>query len=172
MNLRTLPKVELHCHLEGCFRPGTVREVGRTLGIEVPSDPATFRRMNGGFDGLDRVLDGIRAAREAGLVPVKVNAVVQRGVNDGQVLDLARHFRGSGVVVRFIEYMDVGNRNHWQPGLVVPSRAIRDALAAAWPLVPLAPSSSSPVEGALQAALTTEADTKNRTKDEERFISS
>jgi cyclic pyranopterin phosphate synthase len=95
--------------------------------------------MNGGFDGLDRVLDGIRAAREAGLAPVKVNAVVQRGVNDGQVLDLARHFRGTGVVVRFIEYMDVGNRNDWRPGLVVPSRAIRDAIGAAWPLEPLAP---------------------------------
>ncbi|HEU5468176.1 MAG TPA: GTP 3',8-cyclase MoaA [Steroidobacteraceae bacterium] len=108
-------------------------------------DPATFRRMNGGFDGLDRVLDGIRAAREAGLSPVKVNAVVQRGVNDGQVLDLARHFRGSGVVVRFIEYMDVGNRNHWQPGLVVPSRAIRDTLAAAWPLLPLAPAHAGEV---------------------------
>jgi cyclic pyranopterin phosphate synthase len=101
-------------------------------------DPPTFRRMNGGFDGLDRVLDGIRAAREAGLSPVKVNAVVQRGVNDGQVLDLARHFRGSGVVLRFIEYMDVGNRNHWQQGLVVPSREIRDAISAAWPLRPLA----------------------------------
>ena len=83
-------------------------------------DPATFRHMNGGFDGLDRVLDGIRAAREAGLAPVKVNAVVQRGVNDGQVLDLARYFRGSDVVVRFIEYMDVGNRNDWRPGIVVP----------------------------------------------------
>jgi GTP 3',8-cyclase len=102
-------------------------------------DPATFRRMNGGFDGLDRVLDGIRAAREAGLAPVKVNAVVQRGVNDGQVLELARHFRGTDVVARFIEYMDVGNRNHWERGLVVPSRELRDAIAASWPLRPLAP---------------------------------
>ena len=108
-------------------------------------DPATFRHMNGGFDGLDRVLDGIRAAREAGLEPVKVNAVVQRGVNDGQVLDLARHLRGSGVVLRFIEYMDVGNRNHWQPGLVVPSREIRDAIAAAWPLQSLAPAQQGEV---------------------------
>ncbi|HKX58213.1 MAG TPA: GTP 3',8-cyclase MoaA [Steroidobacteraceae bacterium] len=108
-------------------------------------DPATFRRMNGGFDGLDRVLDGIRAAREAGLAPVKVNAVVQRGVNDGQVLDLARHFRGSGVVVRFIEYMDVGNRNHWQHGLVVPSREIRDAIGDAWALRPLAPAHAGEV---------------------------
>src|SRR5687768_11503002 len=76
-------------------------------------DPATFRRLSGGFDGLPRVLDGIRAAQEAGLVPVKVNTVVQRGVNDGQALDIAGHFRGTGVVARFIEYMDVGNRNDW-----------------------------------------------------------
>ena len=102
-------------------------------------DPATFRHMNGGFDGLDRVLDGIRAAREAGLAPIKINAVIQRGVNDAQVLDLAGHFRGTGVVVRFIEYMDVGNRNDWRPGLVVASRTIRDAIAAHWPLAPMAP---------------------------------
>jgi GTP 3',8-cyclase len=108
-------------------------------------DPATFRQMNGGFDGLDRVLDGIRAAREAGLAPVKVNAVVQRGVNDGQVLDLVRHFRGTGVVVRFIEYMDVGNRNDWRAALVVPSREIRDAIAARFALRPLAPAHAGEV---------------------------
>jgi cyclic pyranopterin phosphate synthase len=102
-------------------------------------DPATFRTMNGGFDGLDRVLDGIRAALEAGLAPVKVNAVIERGVNDAQLLDLARHFRGSGVVLRYIEYMDVGTRNDWRPALVVPSREIRDALAREFPLRPLAP---------------------------------
>ena len=101
-------------------------------------DPETFRRMSGGFDGLDRVLDGIRAAAETGLAPIKVNAVIQRGVNDGQVLAMARHFRGSGIVLRFIEYMDVGNRNDWQPALVVPSRELRDAIAAVHPLVPVA----------------------------------
>jgi cyclic pyranopterin phosphate synthase len=101
--------------------------------------PATFRRMSGGFDGLDRVLDGIRAALEAKLTPVKVNAVVQRGVNDGEAVDLARHFRGSGVTVRFIEYMDVGSRNDWRPDLVVPSQELRDRIAAEWRLEPLAP---------------------------------
>jgi cyclic pyranopterin phosphate synthase len=108
-------------------------------------DPATFRHMNGGFDGLERVLDGIRAAREAGLAPVKVNAVIERGVNDGQVLDLARHFRGTGVVLRFIEYMDVGTRNDWRPGLVVPSREIRDAIGAVHPIAPLAPAHAGEV---------------------------
>ncbi len=102
-------------------------------------DAATFRQLSGGFDGLARVLDGIRAATEAGLAPVKVNTVIQRGVNDAEVLEIARQFRGSGVVVRFIEYMDVGNRNHWRGELVVPSRELRDAIHAAWPLRPLAP---------------------------------
>ena len=101
-------------------------------------DRETFHRMSGGFDGLERVLDGIRAALEAGLAPVKVNAVIQRGINDGQVLELARHFRGTGVVVRFIEYMDVGNRNDWDPGRVVPSRELRDVIAAAYRLRPVA----------------------------------
>jgi len=102
-------------------------------------DPATFRRMSGGFDGLERVLDGIHAALEAGLAPVKVNAVVQRGVNDGQALDLARHFRGTGVILRFIEYMDVGNRNDWTRELVVPSQELRDTITSVFPIVPLAP---------------------------------
>jgi cyclic pyranopterin phosphate synthase len=100
-------------------------------------DPATFRRLSGGYDGLGRVLDGIQAALEAGLAPVKVNAVIQRGVNEGQAIELARHFRGTGVIVRFIEYMDVGNRNDWKPELVVPSQELRDAISARWPLTPV-----------------------------------
>ncbi|MCU0975545.1 MAG: GTP 3',8-cyclase MoaA [Steroidobacteraceae bacterium] len=101
-------------------------------------DPATFRRMSGGFDGLERVLDGITAAREAGLAPIKINAVVQRGVNEDSVLGLVEHFRGSGVIVRFIEYMDVGNRNHWEPARVVPSRELKERIETRWPLVPAA----------------------------------
>ena len=100
-------------------------------------DPETFRRMNGGFDGLDRVQDGIRAAREAGLAPIKINCVVQRGVNDGQVLDVARHFRGTGVTVRFIEYMDVGNRNDWDVTRVVSGRELLERIAAVYPLQPV-----------------------------------
>jgi cyclic pyranopterin phosphate synthase len=99
-------------------------------------DPVTFRRMSGGFEGLERVLDGITAAREAGLAPVKVNAVIQRGVNEDSVLGLVEHFRGTGVVVRFIEYMDVGNRNHWERRRVVPSHELKAAIEARWPLVP------------------------------------
>lgn len=101
-------------------------------------DPITFRRMSGGFEGLERVLDGIAAAREAGLLPVKVNAVIQRDLNEDSATDLVEHFRGTGVIVRFIEYMDVGNRNHWEPQRVVPSQELKAAIEARWPLVPAA----------------------------------
>lgn len=100
-------------------------------------DPAIFSRMNGGFGGLDDVLDGIEHARSAGLVPIKINTVVQRGVNDHTVLDLLERFRGTGVIVRFIEYMDVGNRNDWRPELVVPSAELAARISERWPLVPL-----------------------------------
>ncbi len=102
-------------------------------------DPEVFRKASGGFDGVERVLDGIEAAREAGLEPIKVNAVVQRGLNEDCVLDLVERFRGTGVVVRFIEYMDVGNRNHWMPDRVVHSRELMQRIEARWPLVATAP---------------------------------
>jgi cyclic pyranopterin phosphate synthase len=101
-------------------------------------DPEIFARMSGGFGGLTDVLDGIAHARSAGLDPIKVNAVVQRGVNDHTVLDLVERFRGTGVIVRFIEYMDVGNRNHWRQDLVVPSAELMARIAQRWPLQPLA----------------------------------
>ena len=74
-------------------------------------DPEVFARLSGGLGGVEQVLEGIEAARRAGLEPIKVNAVVQRGVNDHTVFGLLERFRGTGVTVRFIEYMDVGNRN-------------------------------------------------------------
>jgi GTP 3',8-cyclase len=102
-------------------------------------DPQVFARMSGGFGGVAAVLEGIEHARREELTPVKINAVVQRGVNDHTVLDLLEHFRGSGVIVRFIEYMDVGNRNHWRSELVVPSRELLERIGARWPLEPLKP---------------------------------
>ena len=102
-------------------------------------DDAVFARMSGGFGGVAEVLDGIEAARRAELTPVKVNAVVQRGVNDHTVLGLVERFRGTGVIVRFIEYMDVGNRNHWSSDLVVPSRELAAQIGARWTLAPLRP---------------------------------
>ncbi|HEV2701016.1 MAG TPA: GTP 3',8-cyclase MoaA [Steroidobacteraceae bacterium] len=100
-------------------------------------DPQVFARMSGGFGGVNEVLAGIEAARRADLTPIKVNAVVQRGVNDHSVLDLVERFRGSGVIVRFIEYMDVGNRNHWEAERVVPSKELVSLIGSRWPLEPL-----------------------------------
>src|SRR6201988_2054425 len=102
-------------------------------------DAEVFARMSGGFGGVEEVLDGIEHARGAELTPIKINAVVQRGVNDHTVLDLVERFRGTGVIVRFIEYMDVGNRNHWSEGLVVPSRELVERIGTRWPLAPLEP---------------------------------
>ncbi len=99
-------------------------------------DPEVFKQMSGGFGGVSEVLDGIEHARRAGLAPIKINTVVQRGVNDHTLLDLLAHFRGSGVIVRFIEYMDVGTRNHWNPELVLPSRELAARIQARWPIAP------------------------------------
>jgi GTP 3',8-cyclase len=100
-------------------------------------DPAVFARMSGGFGGVEDVLDGIKHARQVGLAPIKINAVVQRDVNDHTVIELIERFRGTGVIVRFIEYMDVGNRNHWRPELVVPSKELLARIGERWPLEPL-----------------------------------
>jgi cyclic pyranopterin phosphate synthase len=100
-------------------------------------DPAVFARMSGGRGDPAEVLAGIDAARRAGLGPIKINAVIQRNVNDHTVLELLEHFRGTGVTVRLIEYMDVGTRNGWQPEQVVPSRELLARIAARWPLLPL-----------------------------------
>jgi cyclic pyranopterin phosphate synthase len=100
-------------------------------------DPAVFARMSGGFAALDEVLHGIDAALAAGLAPVKINTVIERGVNDHTVLDLLEHFRGKPVIVRFIEFMDVGNRNAWRPDMVVPSRELADRINARWPIHPV-----------------------------------
>jgi cyclic pyranopterin phosphate synthase len=100
-------------------------------------DPAVFARMSGGLGSVEQVLQGIAHARRAGLAPIKVNAVIQRGINDSTVLDLVEHFRGTDVIVRFIEYMDVGNRNAWRAELVVPSKELLARIGERWPLEPL-----------------------------------
>lgn len=97
-------------------------------------EPATFKALSGGFDGVERVLEGIAAAQEAGLGPVKVNTVVQRGVNEDSILPLVERFRGTGVAVRFIEYMDVGTCNRWDATRVVPSAEIKRLLESRWAL--------------------------------------
>jgi GTP 3',8-cyclase len=100
-------------------------------------DREVFTRMSGGFGALDQVLDGIDAAIGAGLTPVKINAVIERGLNDHTALDLVEHFRGSPVIVRVIEFMDVGNRNQWRPELVVPSRELAARIHERWPMQPI-----------------------------------
>ncbi len=99
-------------------------------------DLAVFRSMSGGRSSPERVLAGIDAARAAGLAPIKLNCVVQRGVNDGTLVALAERFRGSGHILRFIEYMDVGTANGWDLSQVVPAREIVERIDAAFPLEP------------------------------------
>lgn len=103
-------------------------------------DPEIFRAMSDVKIPVARVVEGIAAAADAGLTPVKVNAVVKRGVNDGQsILDLAAFGREHGYVVRFIEFMDVGATNGWQLDEVVPAANIVDTINAVWPIEPLDP---------------------------------
>jgi cyclic pyranopterin phosphate synthase len=102
-------------------------------------DPEVFRRMAGRDVAPERVLEGIEAAAAEGLAPIKINCVVRRGVNDEGIVALARRFRGTGHVLRFIEYMDVGTLNHWSPEDVVSGQEIVKKLDAEWPLVSLEP---------------------------------
>ncbi len=97
-------------------------------------DEELFRRMSGGRGRLQSVLDGIAEARSAGLDPIKINAVVQRGANDKHVLELVRHFRGSGMILRLIEYMDVGTINNWKASQTVPAAELAGRIHRAWPL--------------------------------------
>ncbi len=116
-----------------------LREAGlRRVTISLDSlDDETFKRMNGRGFGVDRVLEAIEAAEDAGLGPIKINSVVQRGVNDHLMADLAQYFKGTNKIVRFIEYMDVGTINGWQLEEVVPSKELAALINAETPIVPL-----------------------------------
>ena len=103
-------------------------------------DDAVFRAMNDVDFPVADVLRGIEAAQAAGLGNIKVNMVVKRGTNDHEILPMARHFRGTGIVLRFIEYMDVGATNGWRMDEVLPSAEVVQRLHAELPLVPLAAS--------------------------------
>jgi cyclic pyranopterin phosphate synthase len=100
-------------------------------------DDAVFRRMNDVDFPVAEVLQGIEAAHAAGLGPIKVNMVIKRGTNEHEILPMARHFRGTGVVLRFIEYMDVGVTNGWRMDEVLPSREVIQRIQAELPLLPL-----------------------------------
>jgi len=102
-------------------------------------DDAVFRRMNDVDFPVSDVLEGLEAAQAVGLGPIKVNMVVKRGTNDDQVLPMARYFQGSGITLRFIEYMDVGATNGWKMDEVLPSAQLLEHLQAELPLVALDP---------------------------------
>ena len=101
-------------------------------------DETIFRKMAGGRGTVSEVMNGIKAAEEAGFEHLKINTVVQRDVNDHTVTDLVAHFRNSGHTIRLIEFMDVGNVNHWDRQLVVPNAELLKAIHQRWPLRPVA----------------------------------
>jgi cyclic pyranopterin phosphate synthase len=110
----------------------------RRVTVSVDSlDAKTFADMSGGRGEIGAVMQGIEAARKAGFETIKINVTVLKGLNDDSVLELVEHFRGTGVIVRFIEFMDVGTMNGWQAGKVVPSRVLRDRINERWPIMPL-----------------------------------
>ncbi len=100
-------------------------------------DDEIFNRLSGGRGGKERVLEGIREALDVGLAPIKVNVVLQKGINEDGMFDLLEYFRNTGVVLRFIEYMDVGTINHWSPNDIVSSAELVTRIGQRWPLEPL-----------------------------------
>ena len=109
-----------------------------TVSLDAMDDP-TFQEMNDVGFPVSTVLEAIEVASGAGLGPIKVNAVIKRGVNEHAVVDMARHFRGTGHIVRFIEYMDVGNSNGWRLDDVVPAEEILEAIHAEFPIEAVPP---------------------------------
>ena len=126
----------------GYLLPRKAEELKRAglhrLSISLDSlDEEVFKKMNGRGFGVDKVLEGISAAEDAGFSPLKINAVVQRGVNDHTIVDMARYFKERGHVMRFIEYMDVGTRNGWRLDEVTPADEIIARIDAEMPLEPV-----------------------------------
>lgn len=115
-----------------------------TVSLDSLSD-ATFRRMSDTDVAVGTVLEGIEAAQSAGLGPLKVNMVVKRGVNEHEIVPMAEHFRRTGIVLRYIEFMDVGCTNGWSMDDMVPAQEILDRLAQAYPLEQIDPSYSGEV---------------------------
>ena len=102
-------------------------------------DEATFRAMNDADFAVAKVIEGIEAAADAGLGPLKINMVVKRGVNDRGIVQMAERWRGSGHIARYIEYMDVGSTNGWRMDDVVPSAEVVRRISERWPLEPIGP---------------------------------
>ncbi len=137
--LATIPGLELTLTTNGSLlaaRASSLRDAGLhrvTVSLDALDDDV-FKRMNDADYPVARVLAGIEAAAACGLAPVKVNMVVKRGTNDNEILPMTRHFRGSGHILRFIEYMDAGNANAWQVKEVVPAGEVVRRIDAEFPL--------------------------------------
>ena len=141
--LARMPEIEdLTLTTNGSLLPARAQSLAEaglhrvTVSLDALDEP-TFARMNDVGFPVARVLEGIAAAEEAGLGPVKVNAVIRRGLNEHAILDLAAHFRGTPTTVRFIEFMDVGHTNGWRLDDVVPAAEIVQRIGARWPLEPV-----------------------------------
>jgi cyclic pyranopterin phosphate synthase len=142
--LAEIPETEIALTTNGSFpvdRIRTLKEAGlHRMTVSLDSlDDAVFGAMNDVLFPVARVLEWIEASAAAGFEPVKINAVVKRGVNDRDILPMARHFHGSGHILRFIEYMDVGATNGWRMEDVVTAREIVDAISAELPIEPAEP---------------------------------
>ncbi|NMG47052.1 GTP 3',8-cyclase MoaA [Azoarcus communis] len=142
--LARLDGVELTLTTNGVLLPKlarTLRDAGLhrvTISLDALDD-ATFRRMNDADYPVERVLEGIAAAEAAGFAAIKVNMVVKRGTNDQDIVPMARHFRHSGHILRFIEFMDVGSSNGWKMDEVLPSREVIERINAHFPLQAIDP---------------------------------
>ena len=142
--LAKIPELELTLTTNGSLlaaRARGLRDAGLhrvTVSLDALDD-VIFKRMNDADYPVTKVLQGIDVAAAAGLAPIKVNMVVKRGTNDGEILSMARHFRGTGHILRFIEYMDAGNSNAWQAMEVVPAAEVIRRIDAELPLEPIDP---------------------------------
>ena len=142
--LAQIPDLELTLTTNGSLlakKARALRDAGLqrvTVSLDALDEP-TFRKMNDVDFPVAQVLEGIDAAANAGLSPIKINTVVKRGTNGHAILPLARHFRGSGHIVRFIEFMDVGSHNGWKLDEVVPSAEVVSIISAEMPLEPIDP---------------------------------
>ncbi|MDP2794931.1 MAG: GTP 3',8-cyclase MoaA [Sulfurisoma sp.] len=140
--LAAIPGVELTLTSNGSLLPEMAARLAaaglRRVTVSLDAlDDAIFRRMNDVDFPVAEVLRGIEAAAAAGLAPLKINMVVKRGTNDDQIVPLAEHFRGSGHILRFIEYMDVGSHNGWRMDEVLPSAEVIARIQQRFPLEPI-----------------------------------
>ncbi len=148
--LAQIPGLDLTLTTNGSLLPKQAAALARAglqrVTVSLDSlDDATFRAINDADFPVSKVIEGIEAAAAAGMAPIKINMVVKRGVNDGHVLAMAERWRGTGHIVRFIEYMDVGSTNGWRMDEVVPSAEIVQLIGARHPLESADPNYSGEV---------------------------